>query len=298
MDLAKHVGELLYFNDCVTIPGFGSFLLEKKDASYNESNNLYSPPTKSLSFNQKLQSNDGVLALHLSKVLGLSYEKSVIEIHKLVINWNEKLKNSKLNLSKIGELSLNDEGAILFNPKKNINYLIDSYALKPVNAELINRSDLEKTENMPVYFTVNKNNPVKLFRYAASFIAVTFFAICALYLYNEVQNDRYIQKENKLRAIAKNNAVASIYNLGELPPIKITFKKFYLIAGSFQIESNADNLVKSLKKSGFNSSRKLAITEKGFFQVSISSHVSAREAYNEMRKLKKNSINDIWVLSK
>ena len=89
MDLAKHVGELLYFNDCVTIPGFGSFLLEKKDASYNESDNLYSPPTKSLSFNQKLQSNDGVLALHLSKVLGLSYEKSVIEIHKLVINWNE-----------------------------------------------------------------------------------------------------------------------------------------------------------------------------------------------------------------
>jgi hypothetical protein len=57
--------------------------------------------------------------------LGLSYEKSVIEIHKLVINWNEKLKISKLNLSKIGELSLNDEGAILFNPKKNINYLID-----------------------------------------------------------------------------------------------------------------------------------------------------------------------------
>ena len=68
MDLAKHLGELLYFNDCVTIPG--SFLLEKKDAFYNESNNLYSPPTKSLSFNQKLQSNDGVLALHLSKVLG------------------------------------------------------------------------------------------------------------------------------------------------------------------------------------------------------------------------------------
>ena len=65
MDLAKHLCELLYFNDCVTIPGFGSFLLEKKDASYNESNNLYSPPTKSLSFNQKLQSNDGVLALHL-----------------------------------------------------------------------------------------------------------------------------------------------------------------------------------------------------------------------------------------
>ena len=298
MDLAKHVGELLYFNDCVTIPGFGSFLLEKKDASYNESNNLYSPPTKSLSFNQKLQSNDGVLALHLSKLLDLSYEKSVIEIHKQVINWNEKLKISKLNLSKIGELSLNDEGAILFNPKKNINYLIDSYALKPVNAELINRSDLEKTENMPVYFTVNKNKPIKLFRYAASFIAVTFFATCALFLYNEAQNDRYIQKENKLRAIAKNNAVASIYNLGELPPIKITFKKFYLIAGSFQIESNADNLVKSLKKSGFNSSKKLNITEKGFFQVSISSHASAREAYNEMRKLKKNSINDIWVLNK
>ena len=67
---------------------------------------------------QKLQSNDGVLALHLSKVLGLSYEKSVIEIHKQVINWNEKLKIGKLNLYKIGELSLNDEGAILFNPKK------------------------------------------------------------------------------------------------------------------------------------------------------------------------------------
>ena len=68
MNLAAHIHYLLFRHDCVSLPGFGAFLVEYKEAFFDAEQLLYYPPRKVLSFNEKLQSNDGILAAHMSHV--------------------------------------------------------------------------------------------------------------------------------------------------------------------------------------------------------------------------------------
>ena len=117
MDLSAHIHYLLYKHDCVTVPGFGSFLAEQKAAIYYEENQFYFPPSKRLSFNEQLQSNDGTLASHLAKAYDTSYERAVMDTHQETIAWKEKLQKGKLNIPNLGSLVLNSEGKLVFTPE-------------------------------------------------------------------------------------------------------------------------------------------------------------------------------------
>ena len=51
MQLVDAIKDLVYSNDCVTIPGFGSFIANKFPSIYDESESKFYPPSRRLSFN-------------------------------------------------------------------------------------------------------------------------------------------------------------------------------------------------------------------------------------------------------
>ena len=44
MQLSKHISNLLFDHDCVTVPGFGSFLGNYKSAEYDFKEQKFHPP--------------------------------------------------------------------------------------------------------------------------------------------------------------------------------------------------------------------------------------------------------------
>ena len=74
MHLSNHISKLLFDHDCVTVPGFGSFLGNYKSAQYDFKEQKFYPPSKQISFNSQIKDNDGLLAKEISKTLDLSYE--------------------------------------------------------------------------------------------------------------------------------------------------------------------------------------------------------------------------------
>lgn len=304
MDLSAHIHYLLYKHDCVTVPGFGSFLVEQKAANYDADAQLYFPPSKVVSFNEQLQSNDGTLASHLATSFGQSYERAVMDMHQETIAWKEKLQKGKLNIPTLGSFVLNSEGKLVFTPENGLNFLVASYALPEVLAQPISRTIAEQPAKPPVYFELEQTKSKRAFGYAAVAASVlALFAVGSNSFLNQ-QADAQWQTEQMLRQQAREQAAVSVYDLGELPALNIELPKeeqvvgFHVIAGSFRSEANAQRLATALQRKGYYGAKKLAQTPQGFYQVSFASFPTKREAYNAMSGIKRDNYPDAWVLKK
>ena len=88
--LEKHISDLLYRYQCVTVPNFGAFLTNYKSAVVNTSGNAFYPPTKQVSFNSQLTSNDGLLASYIAEAANVSYENALEAIAE---NVKQKSRN-------------------------------------------------------------------------------------------------------------------------------------------------------------------------------------------------------------
>ena len=114
MQLQQYIKELLYRHECVTVPNFGAFLTRTISLLIQPKTGVFSPPTKEVSFNHLLKSNDGILAHYMAQKENISYEQALRKIEKEVIIWKQKLQTQHLTFVGIGEMRL--------NPQKKINF--------------------------------------------------------------------------------------------------------------------------------------------------------------------------------
>ena len=301
MEITAHIHYLLYRHDCVSLPGFGAFLVEHKEAYFDAEQQLYHPPRKVLSFNEQLQSNDGILASHMATVQQCSYERAVLDIHKQIISWKERVQKGKLNIASLGVFDTNAEGKLVFSAEHGLNFLAASYALPQLDAQPISRSATEAAPT-PV-FTLAPQQSSTFMRKAM--VAAGFLALLALgtnYVQDQ-QTDLIWQQEQMLRENAREQAAAAVYDLGELPTLSVVAPKsvalgYHVIAGSFRIQNNANRLVSSLRRKGYYQATSLPKTTSGFHQVSFAAYASQREAYNAKAGIVEDNYPDVWVLKK
>ena len=147
MRLDQYISDLLYRYECVTVPNFGAFLTQRKGAQVHHTTNAFYPPTKVVSFNAQLSSNDGLLVKHIADVTGEEYESTLQKVLTKVSQWKQELENSAIvSLENVGDLSLNVEGNIQFEPSYHLNYLTSSFGLSSFVSSEISRVITEVTE--------------------------------------------------------------------------------------------------------------------------------------------------------
>ncbi len=135
MDISLYTVELLYKHDCVIIPGFGGFVCSYQPAVINTGRNTISPPSKMVSFNRSLQTNDGLLANYISAQTGLTFAEVCDHIAAWVNFSNTLLTaNEKVNLNRIGSFYKDDEGNLQFEVN-DVNFLKSSYGLRTITVE-------------------------------------------------------------------------------------------------------------------------------------------------------------------
>ena len=294
MQLSKFISELLLEHDCVTVPGLGSFLGNFKSAHYDLENEKFYPPSKQISFNSQIKANDGLLAKFISEKSGLNYDDSLKEIHQEVLKITLNLKKESVLLKDIGELNLNKEENIVFNPLQTKNFLKDSFGLSPIFIkELTQENSLNKKE------IVLKPKVRSKFYQTAAVWACLIFGASSIY-YN-VNNDLLEQKlayEQNLRQESFSKVQKAVFDLGSLPSLTINVKRqasqFYVIAGAFRITKNAENLVSSLKMKGYDS-RILPLNEKGLTPVAFEGFYQRKAAVTSLREIQAKENKNAWI---
>lgn len=147
IDLSRYIYELLHSHECVVVPELGGFIMRKKNAVVYVAQNLFAPPSKYLHFNSQLTHNDGLLAHHISKESGVSYEKALEEIHEAVSDILYQLyKGESVVFDKIGVIS-NRNGFMKFEPSSEQNIQDESYGL---NSFIMPMLQTERRRTRPV----------------------------------------------------------------------------------------------------------------------------------------------------
>lgn len=136
----QHISDLLYYHECVVVPGFGAFLTRYFSAEVHSATNMFRPPSRRVAFNARINENDGLLAKHVATVEGVSYQRAMESIAITVRSWQRILRSGKkINLFGVGRLFLDEQGLLQFNPTHDVNYNIKSYGLNIFRATAMER---------------------------------------------------------------------------------------------------------------------------------------------------------------
>ena len=289
MTIAKYINDLLYRYDCVIVPNFGGFITNRIGAKVNPFTNNFYPPTKQISFNAHLKQNDGLLLNYIASVENISFEKAIIKINEAVSSWEETLKNKQVVFDNIGNISLNQNSQLIFEPKKNHNFLTNSFGLSVVSSPKINNKEIPNKSIIPVFV-----------KYAAA--AVILLGL-AYNVYDTGKEKKQLDfYSNQEKVLEKKIQTATFVISNPLPTIELNVTKrsskaFHVVAGAFQFPENAKRKVSQLKKKGFNA-KILGVNKWGLTQVSFDSFYSRKKAYSILATIKKDVSKDAWILIK
>ena len=117
IELERHIEILLLSNDCVIVPDLGGFMTHHSEARFDDEDNMFLPPLRTLGFNPQLKMNDSLLAQSYIEAYDISYPEAVRRIEAEVAEVKQHLNTSgSYSLNDIGVLSVNEEGKLEFEP--------------------------------------------------------------------------------------------------------------------------------------------------------------------------------------
>lgn len=310
MTLSKPISDLLYRYQCVTIPGFGAFITNYRSAQHNAADHSFYPPSKQLTFNSQLVTNDGLLASYISECDGISFENAMDRIEEEIKLWKKEFSNNEeVVLENVGSLSLNAEGNLLFTPTNSVNYLTASFGLSSFTSPAIKREvykeEVEKLEKrVPVAITQERRSQPPYLRYAAIglFLIGLGLGIKELNDYNKKQQQEIATQTQE--TVEDSIQTATFFDTApmELPAInlnltKAEIKKYFVVAGAFRVKNNATKKVNQLTAKGYEAEL-IGTNRFGLHQVSFAGFVDKDAALKALRTIRRNETRDAWLLAK
>jgi len=316
MRLEHYIEELLYRYNCVIVPEFGAFLTQTKSAFIKEDTHTFYPPTKEVSFNAQLVSNDGLLVSYMAEAEKTTYEEMLKRIATLSKDWKNRLETGeRLIFDAIGKLWLNKDGKISFEPAVKVNYLTTSFGLSSCVSAKITREILKEQivaleEEIPFMITPEQRetNQIRPYlKYAAVMFLGLSLGFTGYRFYNENENPKLVVQQNVQTQITRQIEQATFFDTDplELPALnlkailntaveKSNQTQYYIIAGAFKVKENADKKVNQLRAKGFNADY-IGINKFNFYMVSFDSFTDVDQALSYLRTVKKTESSDAWL---
>ena len=318
MQITRFIKELLYQYECVTIPQFGAFLTRSFRAKVESGGSFY-PPRKEVNFNQLLVANDGILANHIARKENITYEYALRIIEKEVSSWKKKIQTQAILFPGVGEIYLNKEKKIAFNPWGKTNFDLNSFGLHFFKRETIIESNftpkpfyiMEDTNKEDLMFTPEQEENEKkspIMRYVAiGLIGITLLGGSYYFSDRYVTEQRISEQEKAQKQIEKNVQEAT-FALEDLSPISVAIatnpieeqvvlaqEYFSIIAGSFRSLNNAEKKLESLKAEGYPAELARE-NQEGLYRVAYGRYPTKKEAINMLYFIKYTLEEDAWYL--
>jgi len=307
--IEHYISNLLYIHDCVIIPGFGGFVGNKKSAYIHPVSGIIYPPSKALLFNKNLTQNDGLLATHIAKEEELDLVGITNLIEGFVQGIQKELKNrSAFKLQKVGTFTRGNEGNISFTQDKNYNYNLASFGME-ANHKSKKVERIISEEDIIVKTIKQKDFKKTLKKAAAVLIPLIGLSLIGITqeenitdIYNQMANlNPFTTSKNEIvkEAPAKEIKVpiAEIIETEKAEiviPIITEQHTYYIIAGAFAEQKNANKLLQKLKRWNYDAS----IVEGGnLMRVSYNSFQNREDALLVLAEIRKDN-KSAWLLTK
>ena len=329
--MENYIKELLFQHDCVIIPDFGGFVANIQSSKINKTQNSFSPPYKEISFNRDLKHNDGLLIGYVSRAKNIGFVDAKRLVDLFVKNLNLKLnKGKKAVIEDVGTLRMDKEKNIQFEPSNTINFLLDSYGLDHFNFNPLEEYDVTKR----IQKKFEERSPASLSRRRTlRRLAIAIPVAAALVLIplktnmldfnadisslnpfskteqvqpkteSTVSEKPIIEKTDiekpvvfeETEKIAETGAKTITQQSPDKQPEKpVADLHYYIIAGSFLSENNAQSMKNQLEGQGFDPIVFKANND--FYRVGMKGYSSIDLAINEMREMrKKQGFEQVWV---
>ena len=304
-----YISNLLYIHDCVIIPGFGGFVGNKKSAYIHPVSGIIYPPSKALLFNKNLTQNDGLLATHIAKEEELDLLKITNLIEGFVQKIQKELKNrSAFKLQKVGTFTKGNEGNISFIQDKNYNYNLASFGME-ANHKSKKVERIISEEEVIVKTIKQKDFKKTLKRAAAVLIPLISLSLIGITqeenitdIYNQMANlNPFTTSKTEIVKEAPTKEIeVPIVEIIETEKVKIVIPiiteqhTYYIIAGAFAEQKNANKLLQKLKRWNYDAS----IVEGGnLMRVSYNAFQNREDALLALAEIRKDN-KSAWLLTK
>lgn len=329
--VTQHIVKLLHDHSCVIVPGFGGFVTNYQPAKVHPTSFIFNSPSKSVAFNVKLTSNDGLLTHAIARDESISQADAEEMIKKFVTQINIAVYDHKpVKLTGIGRITIDVENNIQFLPDNSQNFLVQShglptftaqpvereqsYVIKPLKAVSVSKPRKKKSFvdailpiaaillltmlTMQIFIAQSMNG----FNYAEIFGLKNVFSKnnYILQKYEPIKHDinpgiAYFRKTDKSPVDIKKDVVEK-YNPAIKPQLKATIglavNKYTLVAGSFYSASQVNTVLESLIPKGYSG----YVKPWGKYQlvaINIPDNISPA-SFRELF-IEKTGITDAWV---
>lgn len=319
MDITAFIRELLFGHDCVIVPGFGGFIGNYTPALIVRESGLFYPPVKQISFNRNLNHNDGLLIGKISESLKVTYGDARNLADNFVGDLRRKLdRGEKVVFDNIGSFVNNQEGNVLFEPDRNVNYHLDSYGLDSFQCMPLEGYDVRHRIVKHVQKDPVKQASMRKLLWRAAVIIPLLSVILAIpfktdlfkarietttlnplvtaefeHNKNAVDEAGIIEKEKAEENILSSKEVVAVPEIKV--PVAVETTAFCVITGSFRSEENAVFQINKLKGDGFTP--EIFTAPNGFYRVSAMSCSDQSTALSKKDSISKK-YPQAWVLRK
>jgi nucleoid DNA-binding protein len=331
-NISNAVSDLLHFNECVTIPEFGAFVVNPSSAQLDMAKNRLTPPGKKVSFNKNITSNDGLLANAISITEGISHEDANIYIKAFVFELNTELKAKNVfEFHEIGTFYQSHENVLKFEPGKIESlgsFGLEQFHLTPLSAQtgfgkkaVVPHPGTLKTEIK----YVNKTSTLGKIGWGLAVIPVIAylvwvpansgllnknkdFQLSNLNPFKSTPCEEYVARPAGLLDMdlsAKNllhedfnevdykfAAVESTNVVVVNPKVDLPLK-YQIIGGCFRDKANAARLVAKLQDQGY--SAKIFDKKGRLYRVTYGGFAHQKDARNALKKVKANANASAWL---
>ena len=155
IELERHIEILLLNNDCVIVPDLGGFMSHYSEAHYDDRDQMFLPPMRTLGFNPALKMNDSLLAQSYIEAYDISYPEAILRIEDEVSELRQHIENEgSYELNDLGILKMNEYGNYEFEPCEAGILTPTLYGLSTV--------EMEPLANMTSSFVEAKTRPIKV----------------------------------------------------------------------------------------------------------------------------------------
>lgn len=332
IELERHIEILLLSNDCVIVPGFGGFMAHHVDARYDEQENLFLPPQRTIGFNPQLTLNDSLLAQSYIEAYDISYPEALRRIEDEVRELRQHIEcNGSYELYDLGIIRLNEYGKYEFEPcEAGILtpelYGLSSFIMKPVASSSVQTipAAVDKSEKEVSPFDIlvgsdeedeEQERTIKLSTLrniaVACITIIAFFFISSPINNSDLNsNEARINTDMLLRImprcenIEKAQLKLDVENKDSVEAVKntmaessdtISHSPYYTIVLCSRVTvKNANVYVEQLHRQGLMEAR--VTTQGNYTKVVLGRFLSEREASLEAIRIQKNTgISDCWV---
>lgn len=285
IDPGAYIAELLYKNDTVSLPGFGSFIKAYKNADIDYVQGEIKPPSSALSFNNNLVMDDGLLAKFLKKKHGLPLPKAEQIVQDYINELKQKVENKEfITFPGLGRLYRDFEGNFKFLPEST-NFNTETYGLPDLHFYPVAKTQTIPETTAPVNYSASEKVSNRIADWFAKNLIVVlvavglvlFATVYIVFFKNKPQPDPLISEVDSERINVSPSDTAGDYEVvddyyddedapmadnstpqpeespeeNDVPKLSPKEKTAVIIIGKFGKQSNVDRLVKKIYEAGY-----------------------------------------------